>query len=275
MKKTILLPLCLMLCYTMTQSQRRGPLVPQVILETFTAHCDTVNNRQVFFREAVFNPDSAGTTALVIFLHSAGGRGNDNLSPLGMPAVKEIYTYLNNAGIKACMIVPQCPKTASWDGTVPQRPKPHWNGVSFHPPLLAKKERLKDKVPFVNHLRPLIDKYIVLHGIDSSRIYILGASMGAAGIWKLIADNPQLFAGAMIASGVYRGKSLEGLLSTPILCTAGTEENPHEKCQKTVEAINSLHGNAVFKPLPGFRHVDACNKAFTPDNLDWLFSQIR
>lgn len=274
MKKTILL-LCLIFCCAVAQAQRHRPAVPQELRDTFTAHCDTIDNRQVLYRSAFTHSDSGGAPALVIFLHSAGGRGNDNLSPLGMPAVKQIHTYLTDKGIKAYMIVPQCPETASWDGAAPGRPKPHWNGFDFHPPLLAPKETLKDKEPFVNHLRPLIDEYIARHGVDSSRIYVLGASMGASGVWQLISNNPHLFSGAMIASGSYRGKSYENLLATPILCTAGTEENSHDKCQKTVEKINSLHGKAVFKSLAGMGHVEACNKAFTPENLNGLFSQTR
>lgn len=263
--KRFLLCWLLALSCAATRAQGRGESVSRELQVAFTAHCDTIDSRAVRYREAICHPDRAGAPALVIFLHGAGARGDDNLAPLGLPAVKAIHDYLTRTGIKARLLVPQCPESATWDGAAPGNQRRR-DGTE---------NRLEDNVPFVVSLRTLIGQYISRHGVDPGRIYISGASMGASGVWRLIADCPDLFAGALIASGAYRDDDYQALLSTPILCTGGTEEHPHDQIQRVVAKINALGGNADFRSLPGLRHVEACNRAFTDDNLDRLFSRTR
>ncbi|MDE6395551.1 MAG: hypothetical protein K2K77_09425, partial [Duncaniella sp.] len=93
--------------------------VPKEIKDAFTAKTDTVDAHIIQYRESLISPEVSDSAALVIFLHSAGGRGNDNLSHLGMPAVKDIYDYLKQHNLHAYFIAPQCPKTASWIGVAP------------------------------------------------------------------------------------------------------------------------------------------------------------
>lgn len=76
---------------------QRNHSVPKEIKEAFTAKTDTVGSHIIQYRETLISPEASDSAALVIFLHSAGGRGDDNLSHLGMPAVKDIYDYLKTA----------------------------------------------------------------------------------------------------------------------------------------------------------------------------------
>lgn len=250
--------------------------VPEEIKEAFTAKVDTTNGQTIQYRETLICPEASDSAALVIFLHSAGGRGSDNLSHLAMPAIKDIYHYLKQHNIHAYFIAPQCPKTASWNGVASGGDRPRGDGSSPHRPLFGnRKDKLEDNTPYVDYLMPFLKQYIADRPISKSKIYILGASMGAAGIWQLLADYPVFFTAAMPASGAYRGKNLTPLKYTPIICTTGTEENSFNKNKLVIDKLQKAGADATFIPLNGMRHIDACNRAFTSQNLDLLFSKHR
>lgn len=244
-------------CY----AQRDGYPVSEELLSAFAPRTNTANTNPFLYREALIHPEKADPAALVIFLHGASGRGDDNLLPLGMPAVKNIYNYLENRGIKAYFLVPQCPRTASWSGVATKDRRSIQSG--------------QDNTPYVNHIMPVLQNFIKTRAIDTSRIYILGTSMGAAGVWEIIAGNPDFFASGMAASGGYRGDKIQNLTATPIICTTGTEENTYGQNMKMIEKLKSLGADALFIALGGQTHVEACNNAFTRENLDWVFSKTR
>lgn len=277
MKPSSILLIAAIVATSSVHAERRPSDISGELLTDFEAKSDTLGQRPIPYREAVIHPESSDSATLVIFLHSAGGRGTDNLAPLGMPATKKIHDYLQQRGTRAYMLVPQCPETASWNGVAPGSDRPRGNGSSPMRPLFGDKIRpIEDKTPLVRHIIPMIDRYLAEHPtISPRRIYILGASMGGAGVWELLAENPGRFRGAMIASGAYRGKSIDNILGTQVVCTAGTEENTYQKCRKLVERLDKAGGTATFIPLNGQRHVDACNNAFTPENLDILFGPRR
>lgn len=70
------------------------------------------------YRVAHLNPDSLpGKPALVLYLHSANGRGSDNISQLRQQkAVDSIYNYLVANRMRAIFLVPQCPSDKYWAG---------------------------------------------------------------------------------------------------------------------------------------------------------------
>ncbi|MDE6418482.1 MAG: hypothetical protein K2K49_04670 [Duncaniella sp.] len=275
MKRIALFVFLLSSCLNVIYAQRSHS-VPKEIIDAFAAQTDTVSGQLIQYRETLIRPEASDSAALVIFLHSAGGRGSDNLSHLGMPAVKDIYDYLRGHNIHCYFLAPQCPKTASWNGTAPGGDRPRGNGSSPHRPLFGdRKEKLDDSTPYVRHLIPFLEKFIAEHPISKSKIYILGASMGAAGVWELLAENPGFFTAAMPASGAYRGKDLSPFKHTPIVCTTGTNENSYDKNKRVIDKLRNAGADATFIPLEGMRHADACNNAFTERNLDLLFSKHR
>ena len=253
-------------------AQRTSRGASKELLSQFTEQCDTADNYPIRYRMAQIGSDSIVQPILVIFLHSAGGRGDDNKTQLGMPAVEDILRYLQAKNMSAYFLVPQCPRSASWNGIAPgDGNRRRGSGSSPNRPLFGDKETLADKTPFVNHLRPWLDAFVSANNIGPHKIYILGASMGAAGVWEIVAQNPEFFSGAMAASGMYRGKQYSNLLDTPIICTAGTEEDSHDKCKKLVEKLVKAGGKTIFESLDGMNHIDACNRAFTSERLDKLF----
>lgn len=255
---------------------QRNHSVPKDLNEAFAAKNATINGQNIQYRETLICPEASDSAALVIFLHSAGGRGDDNMSHLGMPAVKDIYNYLKQHNIHAYFIAPQCPKTASWDGIAPGGDKLRTNGSNPHRPLFGEqKGKLTDNTPYVEYLIPFLRQYVNEFPISKSKIYILGTSMGASGIWEILAKYPDFFAAAMPVSAAYRGKNLTPFKTVPIVCATGTEEKSFNRNKQIIDKLRDTGADATFIPLNGMCHVDACNRAFTTQNLDLLFSKHR
>lgn len=272
MKRISLVSLALLVgtLYSICYAQRNLPVAKE-IQEAFIARTDTISGQAIHYRETLICPEASDSMALVIFLHSAGWRGSDNLSHLGMPALKDIYEYLSQHKIHAYFIAPQCPETASWNGLAPGslRSSPH------RPLFDDRMEKLEDGTPYVEYLMPFLKQYITDRPISKSKIYILGASMGAAGTWQLISQYPDFFSAAMPVSAVFSGKDITPLKSTPIVCVTGSEENSFNKNRSMIEKLREAGAEAIFIPLNGLGHVEACNKAFSVQNLDLLFSLHR
>lgn len=257
-------------------SAQQAHSIDKEIQDAFTARADTVEGHIIQYRETLICPEASDSAVLVLFLHSAGGRGDDNLSQLGMRAIKDIYEYLRQHDVHAYFIAPQCPQTASWNGSAPGGDRPRGNGSSSHRPIFDdRKTKLDDATPYVKYLMPFLKRYVAAHPISNSKIFVLGASMGAAGVWELLAEYPRFFAAAMPVSGSYRGKDLAPFIQTSVVCVTGTEENSFENNKRMIDRLRAAGGDATFISLEGMRHVDACDRAFSVQNLDQLFSKHR
>ncbi|MCR5037370.1 MAG: hypothetical protein K6A73_08635 [Bacteroidales bacterium] len=70
------------------------------------------------YRVARLNPNSSTEKpALVLYLHSANGRGSDNISQFRhQKAIDSIYNYLTKHRMNVMFLVPQCPSDKTWAG---------------------------------------------------------------------------------------------------------------------------------------------------------------
>ena len=216
-------------------------------------------------------PQDTAQPILVIYLHGGSGGGSDNKKQMNTPAVGKIYDYLNGKNIKAYYLVPQCPGNASWNGDAPRqrqrggRPSPGERRPSEPQQCEA----------YNKYVKALADYYVREFGVDSTRIYVFGSSMGGQGVWYLLADYPDFFAAAMVASGGYRGYNTTQLARTPIICTRGTLEARTEQVKQLIDDINFFGGNAIFQQLEGLDHHEATSAAFTPERIEWVLSHRR
>ena len=176
-----------------------------------------------------FCNDVKGKIPLVIYLHGRHASGNDNQKQLSQAGVQEIDKYLRKNAIPAYFLVPQCPEDYEWDGR---------NGNSGY----------TDKVV------DLITFYLKTKDIDMNRIYICGASMGACGTWKILKDNPKLFAAALIASGQAQHEKPSDYTDTPLYVTVGSEERSYNALKWLTTEIRKAGGNVKFDVLFGQKH---------------------
>ena len=204
------------------------------------------------YRVAHFNPDSLlGKPALVLYLHSANGRGADNISQFQrQKAIDSIYSYMVTHRMNVLFLVPQCPADHHWSGN---RSLP-----SYLEPV---KELLK----------------LYTDSTDTHHVYVLGASMGGGGTWRLLNELPNTFAAAFVASGTYHDNDPAVLASTPLYCTIGSEEEEWRinNLQSLTNHIQQNGGEVMFDILPGLNHPQTCEQSFTAERIGWVFGHER
>ena len=194
--------------------------------------------------------DEQEKPALVVYLHGGNGRGEDGESHMRAHAIWSIAEYIQKNKIAAYFVVPQCPSTHEW---AENRGMPGYN----------------DKV------LELISHYMADKGVDESRIYICGVSMGGWGIWDFLNTKTDLFAAAFVASAHPKEADALKCARTPICLTVGEYERTAEYLRNFAIDIKQACGELKFSELVGLDHRDACGRAFTTDRLKWLFSHKR
>lgn len=109
---------------------------------------------------------------------------------------------------------------------------------------------------------------------DKSRVYLIGASMGAYAVWQMLMSDPELYAGAIpiCGGGMYwnaaRLKALNiwafhGKKDSVVLC---------EESIKMVNSINKHGGNAKITILEEYEHSSWNYVYNTPKVFQWLLN---
>lgn len=204
------------------------------------------------YRMAHINPDSlTGKPWLVLYLQSANGRGTDNIAQFQrQKAIDSIYNYLIEQRMNAIMLVPQCPSDR------------HWSGNRKHKSYLGP-------------VKELVDLYA--DSTDTRHMYAFGASMGGGGVWRLLNERPNIFAAALIASGMYLNTDPQRIAQTPLYVTLGGEEDakPQEDFRAVVEVVRAAGGEVMFDIIPGLNHPQTCEQSFTAERIGWVFGHER
>lgn len=126
---------------------------------------------------------------LVLFLHGAGERGNDNEKQLTHGG-QMFLNPVNREKYPAFVLFPQCPESGYW--AYENRPQ------SFIPTQMP----VGKEMPSVfQAVKELLDMYLANPQVDKSRIYIMGLSMGAMGTYDMVSRFPDIFAAAVPICG--------------------------------------------------------------------------
>lgn len=126
---------------------------------------------------------------LVLFLHGAGERGNDNEKQLTHGG-QMFLNPVNREKYPAFVLFPQCPESGYW--AYENRPQ------SFIPTQMP----VGKEMPSVfQAVKELLDMYLANPQVDKSRIYIMGLSMGAMGTYDMVSRFPDIFAAAVSICG--------------------------------------------------------------------------
>jgi poly(3-hydroxybutyrate) depolymerase len=125
----------------------------------------------------------------------------------------------------------------------------------------------------------VLDQVLEQYGFDSKRQYLYGESMGGEGVFRLLADFPTRFAGAVSASGYTLDTGAAEMAETPLWIFHGSEDgiSPVENDRAIYQSILDAGGTLVkYTEYPGLDHVPAIEQARTePGLLDWLLAQHR
>jgi len=217
----------------------------------------------VEFAYRLLGPESitAGTRyPLVIFLHGAGERGNDNLSQL-----KYFPTWMAEQSARQahpCFILaPQCRDEQKWVDV-------DWSKIESTP---------QSPTPTVDMLAVIaaLEDTLQREPIDPARIYLTGLSMGGYGSWDLAARMPDRFAAVLPICGGGDEATAAKIKDLPIWCFHGDADTAVrvERSRTMIEALRAAGGAPKYSELAGVGH-DSWTPAYRdPDVLTWLFTQ--
>lgn len=136
------------------------------------------------------NYDETKKYPLLVFLHGAGERGNDNERQLTHG--KDFLLQNTQKEYPAIVIAPQCPAETYWSNV-----KRHWIGskTSF---TYGESDT---PTPAMEILVTLINEWLSSGKVDLSRVYVGGLSMGGMGTFELLWRMPNTFAAAFPICG--------------------------------------------------------------------------
>jgi predicted peptidase len=187
---------------------------------------------------------------LVVSLHGSGERGTDNWAQLknGLSMFEQWRAQ------EPCIVVaPQLPQSETWGGS--------WYGGDT-----AGQRKL---VAIVRELR-------ARRSVDPRRVYGVGFSMGAIGLWDILVRYPGLFSAAVLIAGDLDVDRSAALTSFPLWTVVGGGDTivPPDNTREFARRVEQCGGSAKVTEIGGAGH-DVWQHAFAHRPLwDWLFAQL-
>ena len=190
--------------------------------------------------------DDAKAIPLVLFLHGAGERGNDNRAQTKKNSVMQTLLDEENLAKYPCIVLaPQCPEDDWWD---------------------------------TKELRVLLLMTQVTYNIDAARIYVTGISMGGFATWNLLAEYPDYFAAAVPVCGGGDADTATLFKDVPIWAFHGAKDTTvrPEGSRDMVKALEDAGAKEVkYTEYPEEKH-QSWEKAYREAELfPWMFAQAR
>ena len=227
--------------------------------EQFIRKGDTLNYRILYpnnFSEAKEYP-------VMLFLHGAGERGNDNNAQL----INGGDLFLEKSKeFPAIVIFPQAPKDDYWAKISVDRDTM---------PLEFVFQNKQEPTKSLDLVMKLLDSITVKKFVNKNRIYVGGLSMGGMGTFELLYRKPEMFAAAIAICGAADPSISENYQKgLPIWIFHGEQDDVVQaKYSKAMaREINSNGGNAKLSLYPEANH-NSWDPAFEePYLLPLLFS---
>ena len=256
MKKLLFFVLALM-AGNLLQAQEQ---LPDTSL--FESHCHIEGNDTLPYR--LYRSQKADTMTealpLVIFLHGAGERGNDNYMQL-----KHCIKYFLDDSVTSrypfLLMVPQCPNERRWVNTDWSLP-----------------EHTMDSVPTteLRGVMAVLDSLIDCGTVDSTCVYICGISMGGFGTWDALQRWPEKFAAAIAICGGGDPAYADAMKDVPVYIFHGLQDGivmPSRSIQMYDALKDVGNHEAILVTYPELGH-GCWDEAFSTQGLfKWLFGK--
>ncbi|BDS07753.1 hypothetical protein NT6N_27930 [Oceaniferula spumae] len=200
--------------------------------------------------------------SLVLFLHGAGERGNNNRSQV-RHGVPDLLKWLKQKKEDCVVVAPQCPTEKWWS---------HSDGDFRNSAVLTMR---KNPSPPMEMVFTVLDQLVKKHGVDPSRIYITGLSMGGYGSFDAVARRPDFFAAAIPICGGGDSKTAEKMKDVPMWIFHGDADNvvPVGMSQAMVKALKKAGATPKYTEYPGVGHNSWSQTYRNPEVWAWMFSQ--
>jgi predicted peptidase len=202
-------------------------------------------------------PQAEGPRPVLLFLHGAGERGDDNRRQL----IHGKDLLLKAARDFGCIVVaPQCPAGEKWSVVDWTQDKVTFSDEPSEPMRLT---------------LLLLDDLAKRYDVDTDRLYIMGLSMGGYGTWDAICREPGRFAAAAPICGGGDPAQASLLVRTPVWAFHG-DADPVVSVDLTramVQAIKDAGGEPKYTEYPGVGHNSWTPAFAEPELLPWLTAQ--
>ncbi len=206
--------------------------------------------------------DRARSYPIVLYLHGAGGWGNDNVRQLGDDVAQLISPLLQSIE-PSFVLVPQCPAGDQWVNGA--KAVPFTNYVQADVP----------ESDAAKHVFEVLSEVEGRYAIDKTRVYITGPSMGGSGSWDYITRHPGIFAAAVTVNGVNDPARASVIATLPIWAFHGAldDVSPVSNTREMVAALRKLGSSVKYTEVPDMGHD--CNAAAyrNPEVWRWLLAQ--
>lgn len=121
----------------------------------------------------------------------------------------------------------------------------------------------------------MLDWVEARHDIDTTRVYVIGMSLGGYGTLDFAGTYPDRVAAAMALCGGSTLKDFGGLGRIPLWILHGTADRavPVSQSKAVVEAIKESGNDGLLRYdwVPGASHGDLARLLYLKQTYDWLF----
>jgi predicted peptidase len=211
--------------------------------------------------------DAAKKYPLILLMHGAGERGNDNEVQLVWGGNLFADSMVREK-FPAIVVFPQCAAGNSWCL------------LNFRPNDSLRFQMRSDSAPTkpMGLVLQLLDQLVASGHIDTKRVYVGGLSMGGMGTFELLWRKPHFFAAAFPICGAGDPEKVSVYARKfPIWVFHGGADPvvPVANSHVMVAALKKAKAKVIYTEYPGVLH-DSWKKAFAePQLLPWLFEKHR
>src|SRR5688572_25687874 len=267
--KKLFIHFLLLLIAPVVLGQNVIPLAPDATLNSYVKKefaCEgNVLPYRILFPD---NYDKGKKYPLLLFLHGAGLRGSDNEKQL-MHGARLFLIEENKKKYPAIIVIPQCPADSRWPSLIIDR--------SRYPVKLAF-DYTKPATWPLRAANELVRAIADTAGVDKSRIYITGFSMGGMGTFESVFRYPDLYAAALpICGGGDANAYNKRLKNTSFWIFHGADDAVVDAklSRDMASRLKALKIPVKYTEYPGVNHNSWDNAFADPNYLEWMFMQTR
>ncbi|MEN3324977.1 alpha/beta hydrolase-fold protein [Mariniflexile soesokkakense] len=205
---------------------------------------------------------------VVLFLHGAGERGNDNTKQLAHGS-KLFTDEMHRGAFPAIVVFPQCPQNDYWsNATIDRSTKP----ISLVYPLNTSPTKA------LNLVMLLMEDYLKKPFVNTEKVYIGGLSMGGMGTFEMLYRKPDTYAAAFAICGGGNPETVKDYANkTELWVFHGAKDDvvDPQLSISMVSAYLEAGGKPNFTLYADDNH-NSWDSAFSePELLTWLFSKSK
>jgi len=197
---------------------------------------------------------------VVLFLHGAGERGDDNIKQL-LYLPQWMTDAARREKFPCYLIAPQCRKDQKWAN------------VDWSSDRAVAGPEMSDQMKVA---LMALDEVTKEFPVDRRRVYLTGLSMGGYGSWDVAVRFPERFAAVAPVCGGGDEAQAAKLKNMPIWNWHGSVDKAVkvERSRRMIEAIRAAGGSPKYTELEGVGH-NSWTAAYkdTDQLIEWMFEQ--